>query len=397
MNYTATNNNNNTNSNNNNNNNSNNLSLNTQNNKNIQQNQTKLNNSPLKFIEVYEDNFVQEIKHLSSYLDEYNYIGMDTEFPGVVYELEQYSDDFYYKSIEKNVNQLKLIQLGLSLFNEKGKSPEILTWQFNFKFDKKIDNYSDESIKLLSNYGMNFDVLKRKGISHKAFAEYFIISGLILNPNIHWISYHGSTDFAYLLKLALNSNLPQDENTFLEKLNLYFPSHYDIKYIIHEKEQYKGGLNKLAQYLDVDRMGGVHQAGSDSLVTGDIFFALKNSNIISKEQLIKSENVLYGLGEGQDNSETINYIPFTKNLKYNINKGYNGYNNYNSTTSSSQTPLNLNMNSTVFLPNNINYTNNQNNNRQNNNNTYNMMNTMIINQNLMGNNMIGYPHNLQFS
>jgi hypothetical protein len=144
-------------------------------------------------------------------------------------------------------------------------------------------------------------------------------------------------------------------------------------------------------------MGGVHQAGSDSLVTGDIFFALKNSNIISKEQLIKSENVLYGLGEGQDNSETINYIPFTKNLKYNINKGYNGYNNYNSTTSSSQTPLNLNMNSTVFLPNNINYTNNQNNNRQNNNNTYNMMNTMIINQNLMGNNMIGYPHNLQFS
>jgi hypothetical protein len=57
-----------------------------------------------------------------------------------VYELEQYSDDFYYKSIEKNVNQLKLIQLGLSLFNEKGKSPDILTWQFNFKFDEEKTN-----------------------------------------------------------------------------------------------------------------------------------------------------------------------------------------------------------------------------------------------------------------
>ena len=36
-------------------------------------------------IEVYDSNFIEEIKHLGSYLDDYPYIGMDTEFPGIVY------------------------------------------------------------------------------------------------------------------------------------------------------------------------------------------------------------------------------------------------------------------------------------------------------------------------
>ena len=47
-----------------------------------------------KLIEVYSNNFIEEIKHLSSYLEDYNYIGMDTEFPGIVYKLDSYTDDF---------------------------------------------------------------------------------------------------------------------------------------------------------------------------------------------------------------------------------------------------------------------------------------------------------------
>ena len=42
-------------------------------------------NNQTGIIEVYEDNFIQEIKNISSLLDEYNYIGMDTEFPGTVF------------------------------------------------------------------------------------------------------------------------------------------------------------------------------------------------------------------------------------------------------------------------------------------------------------------------
>ena len=48
----------------------------------------------VNIIEVYEDNFIEEIKRISEYLEDYNYIGMDTEFPGIVYGVN-YTQDFY--------------------------------------------------------------------------------------------------------------------------------------------------------------------------------------------------------------------------------------------------------------------------------------------------------------
>ena len=261
--------------------------------------------------EIYKDNFISEIKLMSSYLDEYNYIGMDTEFPGTCFKLSSYSQDFYYRSIKKNADELKLIQLGITLCNSKGEyPPECSTWQFNFHFDLKADTFAQDSITLLINSGINFELLKTKGIPHHLFAEYFIVSGLLLNPNIYWVSYHGSSDFAYLLRLALNTPLPKTDIEFTNTLALYFPNHFDIKILIHGKNQFKGGLNKLAQCLDIYRTGEVHQAGSDSVVTIELFFALMANKIISIEMINRLKNVIYGIGNGEDNKETINYIPF---------------------------------------------------------------------------------------
>ena len=261
--------------------------------------------------EIYKDNFISEIKLMSSYLDEYNYIGMDTEFPGTCFKLSSYSQDFYYRSIKKNADELKLIQLGITLCNSKGEyPPECSTWQFNLHFDLTTDTFAQDSITLLMNSGINFELLKTKGIPHHLFAEYFIVSGLLLNPNIYWVSYHGSSDFAYLLRLALNTPLPKTEIEFTNTLALYFPNHFDIKILIHGKNQFKGGLNKLAQCLDIYRTGEVHQAGSDSVVTIELFFALMANKIISLEMISRLKNVIYGIGNGEDNKETINYIPF---------------------------------------------------------------------------------------
>ena len=273
-------------------------------------------NSPKNTIirDVYEENFISELKTMSSYLDEYNYIGMDTEFPGTCFKLSSYSQDFYYRSIKKNADELKLIQLGITLCNSKGEyPPECSTWQFNFQFDLKCDTFSQDSISLLMNSGINFEIHKSKGIPHELFAEYFIVSGLLLNPNINWISYHGSSDFAYLLQLALNTPLPKSENEFTSALELYFPNHFDIKILIHGKEQFKGGLNKLAQCMDIYRTGEVHQAGSDSIVTVELFFALLTNKIVSIDTVKKLKNVIYGIGEGEDNKETINYTLFDDN------------------------------------------------------------------------------------
>jgi CCR4-NOT transcription complex subunit 7/8 len=192
------------------------------------------NNSGI--IEVYEENFLQEMKNLTSLIKEYNYIGMDTEYPGIVFSLSSLTDDFYYKSLKINVDSLKLIQLGITLSNENGEYPSPhRTWQFNFEFDYKKDKSSQSSMNLLINSGIDFNKMKKCGINHKKFIEQFKNSGLVLNPNIHWISFHGSYDFAYLLSNLLGNSLPKNEKEFTDILGLFFPNHYDIRILVKNK------------------------------------------------------------------------------------------------------------------------------------------------------------------
>ena len=74
--------------------------------------------------DVYSDNLEEAFKEIASIKKKYNYIGMDTEFPGCVYKLKSLTKDFYYKSMKDSVNSTKLIQLGISFTNEKGQFPQ---------------------------------------------------------------------------------------------------------------------------------------------------------------------------------------------------------------------------------------------------------------------------------
>ena len=294
----------------------------------------QLNNNSLSFHsqntrkkEVYADNFIQEIKNISNLLPQYPYVGMDTEFPGVIYPCPVATDDFYYKYTKVNVDKLKLIQVGITLTNDKGDYPPYTsTWQFNLNFDCEKDQHSNESITMLYNSGIDFSLMKNKGIPHSLFAEYLLISGLVLNEKITWICFNGSSDFAYLLKYLINDELPDNEDAFIELVNLYFPNIYDIKFLVNDNEAYKGGLNKLAKELDVERNGEIHQAGSDSQVTSDVFFRLVRNNAITSSDLNNGKNIIYGIGNGAEISETINYTQFEPGvdisyLLQNINMG----------------------------------------------------------------------------
>jgi CCR4-NOT transcription complex subunit 7/8 len=273
------------------------------------------------------------------------------------------TEDFYYKSLKKNVDKLKLIQLGITLTNDKGEFPKNYpyhTGQFNLEFDKDTELYKDESMDMLKKCGIDFDKLKRKGIKHNIFAQYFMISNLVLNPDVYWVSFHGSYDFGYLLKLLINIDLPQTEDEFTNLLNLYFINYYDIRVIVKDNENLlKKGLNRLAELLEVRREGQEHQAGSDSMVTIDVFFKLKKRGLVSENKFKEAKNILYGIGMGQANDETINYTQIG-----NINMNYQNNNSNNMMYINMPNLANMPINSNYMNMNLYNYSmmlNNQNN------------------------------------
>lgn len=121
-------------------------------------------------------------------------------------------------------------------------------------------------------------------------------SGIVLNEDIRWITFHSGYDFGYLLKVLTCQPLPTAEPEFFELLNLYFPNVFDIKYLMKFCDNLHGGLNKLAELLEVQRIGPQHQAGSDSLLTSLTFIKLAKKFFSGVEGASKHMGVLYGLG-----------------------------------------------------------------------------------------------------
>ena len=301
--------------------------------------------------EVYAHNLKPEMKKIKSIIKEgkFTYVGMDTEFPGIIKKLNKLTNDFYYKTMKLNVELTKLIQLGITLSDKNGEYPKnysYYTWQFNFKFDLEEDKYSEESINLLKTSGIDFENLKKNGIEMKDFAKELMNSSLVLNPDVKWISYQGSYDFAYLLNILYKDGFPSNEKEFIETLTLYFPNYYDVRMLVKDIEKYfYGGLNKLIYKLGIERKGINHQAGSDSIATIEAFNKLIKNGTITKTKLKTFKNVLYGIGIGKDDENTIKYINNSKD---------NNVNNINKTNLANNNDLNRNMR---YYQNKVNQTN----------------------------------------
>lgn len=249
--------------------------------------------------EVWTHNLHSEILHISSLLDRYAVISMDTEFPGTLYRLEGDYSEVFYQSIRLNVNATKVIQVGISLANEQGEPPQgVCTWQFNLHFDLATDDYAPESIELLTKAGLNLVENAKYGIEPKVFAEHLMVSGLVLNEDVRWVTFHGAFDFAYFLRTLTARPLPETETAFLQELSLYFPRFYDVKHMVRRDERLRGGLSRLAEQLRLTRWGAAHQAGSDAVVTLACFFALRK-DYFGGEVPGYYTGVLYGLGSGR--------------------------------------------------------------------------------------------------
>lgn len=253
--------------------------------------------------EVWNDNLEEEFVLIRDIVDKYPYIAMDTEFPGVVLRpLAQFKNinDYNYVTLKDNVDMLKLIQLGLTFSDEDGNLPTCgsdkpCIWQFNFReFNVNEDIFANDSIEMLKQCGIDFKKNSEMGIDANRFGELLMSSGVVLNDNICWVTFHSGYDFGYLLKLLTRRELPKSQAGFFDLIKIYFPIVYDIKHLMRFCNHLHGGLNKLAEILEVERIGVCHQAGSDSLLTSHAFKKLKEGYFNGNTE--KYAGVLYGLG-----------------------------------------------------------------------------------------------------
>jgi CCR4-NOT transcription complex subunit 7/8 len=249
---------------------------------------------------VWKHNLEEEFRTIRQVVQNYNHVGMDTEFPGVVARpIGEFRSaaDYQYQLLRCNVDLLHIIQLGLTFMDEDGKTPPgYSTWQFNFKFNLNEDMYAQDSIDLLTNSGIQFKKHEEDGIDPFEFAELLMTSGVVLMDNIKWLSFHSGYDFGYMLKLLTYQNLPADESEFFELLRLYFPTIYDVKYLMKSCKNLKGGLQEVADQLELRRVGPQHQAGSDSHLTGMAFFKMREMFFEDNIDNNKYCGHLYGLG-----------------------------------------------------------------------------------------------------
>lgn len=182
---------------------------------------------------------------------------------------------------------------------------------------------------MLKDAGIKFDQLKASGINHSSFAYNFTIGDIAFNQDIKWVAFHGGWDFAYFLALLYGKNLPETVEEFYEHMGYFFPQIYDLKYLIQQApvQNSRMGLSKLSDSLQITRIGPQHQAGSDSLLTLQCFFKIKDKYFADDiDRMKKSANIIYGIGKGQ----TGEFYYLSQSIKPAAEEqDYNAYANYN--------------------------------------------------------------------
>ena len=242
--------------------------------------------------------------------------------------------DYHYQTLRLNVDLMNIIQLGITLYNEDGETPPAypdflsaaaysndgspcpMTWQFNFRFVQDADMHNPESITFLLQHGMDIERHEHQGVDFQAFASLLVSSGMVFLDEVKWISFHSGYDFAYLVKVVYGKQFPEVESEYRKLLQLMFPSIFDIKYMLKiiQKTQMvnggplsasalnffaalgaKAGLQDLADELGIKRVGQAHQAGSDSLITGRVFWEFKKAVMGGQLEEERFLNRMWGL------------------------------------------------------------------------------------------------------
>ena len=118
-------------------------------------------------------NYEAELDAIGSLLASYPFVAIDTEYPGTVHRpppgrsAAQLAPPEQYALVKANVDELTVVQLGLTLCDEYGNIPVALdgggrplevAWEVTFSdFDARRDSHAPESVEFLRSSGIDFD------------------------------------------------------------------------------------------------------------------------------------------------------------------------------------------------------------------------------------------------
>ncbi|KAL7082463.1 hypothetical protein ACP275_14G100300 [Erythranthe tilingii] len=258
-----------------------------------------------EIVNVWPHNLMSEFSRIDTCVSLFPYVSIDTEFPGIVYHqiniskhsMESLSPAEFYAVMKRNVDALKLIQLGLTLSSSDGRSH--YSWEFNFRdFDSDHDLQNPESVSFLKRQGIDFLKNKQRGIESWVFAVLFRRVFGVPRKNLKWATFHGPYDLGFLVKILTGMELPESLDGFMMLVRGFFGDEvYDLKNVVRDFGL-GGGLEGVARSLNLERVTGKrHKAGSDSLMIMRVFFELKGK--CSEEEmnriLQRFKYKLYGL------------------------------------------------------------------------------------------------------
>jgi len=198
-------------------------------------------------------------------------VAIDVEFPGFLRREPRLCEHGpRYQTLRENVDRLWPIQIGVAVAGAEGTLRGV--WCFNLRFDEAVDAHSEPSLAFLRTAGIDFPRHRAEGIEAAALGLRLANSSLVGYHGCTpwWLTFSGSYDLAYLLKLlTLGRPLPGAPAGFDKALSVYCPRRHELRDLLP-----RGSLENLGRLHGVQRHGRAHTAGSDALLTLELFLHL---------------------------------------------------------------------------------------------------------------------------
>jgi CCR4-NOT transcription complex subunit 7/8 len=175
---------------------------------------------------VTAENFEAELDDMAALLQMYPTVVIDTEYPGTVHRPSagrrerDVTPGECYALVKANVDELPLVQLGITLCDANGNVPIAVVaadgsacqraWEFTFSdFDPLRDSHAPASVAFLASQGVDFPAARLRGVSSATFASRIaaILAPARLRGDLTWVAFGGAYDFAYMVKM-LSGGLP---------------------------------------------------------------------------------------------------------------------------------------------------------------------------------------------